>query len=44
MFYLVLVAFIISLIQVNLPGGGEQFLLAQAQNGRTQITAETAVM
>ena len=33
MFYLVLVAYIISLMQVNLTGGGEQFLLQQAQNG-----------
>ena len=37
MLYLVLVAYIISLMQVNLTGGGEQFLLAQAQNGSTQI-------
>ena len=44
MFYLVLVAYIISLLQVNLTGGGEQFLLAQAQNGSTQIMWVTAVM
>ena len=44
MFYLVLVAYIISLMQVNLTGGGEQFLLAQAQNGGTQIMWVTAVM
>ena len=44
MFYLVLVAYIISLMQVNLTGGGEQFLLAQAQNGSTQIMWVTAVM
>ena len=44
MFYLVLVAYIISLMQVNLTGGGEQFLLAQAQNGSTQIRWVTAVM
>ena len=31
MFYLVLVAYIISLMQVNLTGGGEQFLLQQAE-------------
>ena len=37
MFYLVLVAYIISLMQVNLTGGGEQFLLQQAQNGSTEI-------
>ena len=44
MFYLVLVAYIISLMQVNLTGGGEQFLLAQAQNGSTQIMWVTTVM
>ena len=44
MLYLVLVAYIISLMQVNLTGGGEQFLLAQAQNGSTQIMWATAVM
>mgnify|MGYP002615376197 CR=1 FL=1 len=44
MLYLVLVAYIISLMQVNLTGGGEQFLLAQAQNGSTQIMWVTAVM
>lgn len=44
MFYLVLVAYIISLMQVNLTGGGEQFLLAQAQNGSTRIMWVTAVM
>lgn len=44
MFYLVLVAYIISLIQVNLTGGGEQFLLQQAQNGSTEIMWVLAVM
>ena len=44
MLYLVLVAYIISLMQVNLTGGGEQFLLAQAQNGSTQIMWVTVVM
>ena len=44
MLYLVLVAYIISLMQVNLTGGGEQFLLAQAQNGSTQSMWVTAVM
>ena len=44
MFYLVLVAYIISLMQVNLTGGGEQFLLAKAQNGSPHIMWVTAVM
>ena len=44
MFYLVLVAYIISLMQVNLTGGGEQFLLQQAQNGSTEIMWVLAVM
>lgn len=45
MFYLVLVAYIISLMQVNLTGGGEQFLLEQAQFGaRSQIMWVTAMM
>ena len=44
MFYLVLVAYIISLMQVNLTGGGEQFLLEQAQNGSTEIMWVLAVM
>lgn len=33
MFYLLLVAYIISYMQVDLTGGGEQFLLQQAQSG-----------
>lgn len=33
MLYLLLVAYIISIMQVNLTGGGEQFLLQQAQAG-----------
>lgn len=44
MLYLLLVAYIISLMQVNLTGGGEQFLLMQAQNGSTQIMWVVAVM
>lgn len=44
MLYLVLVAYIISLMQVNLTGGGEQFLLNQAQNGSTDIMWVLAVM
>lgn len=44
MLYLVLVAYIISLMQVNLTGGGEQFLLEQAQNGSTEIMWVLAVM
>ena len=44
MFYLVLVAYIISLMQVNLTGGGEQFLLEQAQNGSTEMMWVLAVM
>lgn len=44
MFYLVLVAYIISLMQVNLTGGGEQFLLQQAHNGSTEIMWVLAVM
>ena len=42
--YLVLVAYTISLMQVNLTGGGEQFLLSQAQNGSTDIMWVAAVM
>lgn len=44
MLYLVLVAYTISLMQVNLTGGGEQFLLNQAQNGSTDIMWVLAVM
>lgn len=42
--YLLLVAYIISMMQVNLTGGGEQFLLSQAQNGSTEIMWVTAIM
>ena len=42
--YLMLVAYIISLMQVNLTGGGEQFLLAQAQHGSTDIMWVVAIM
>ena len=45
MFYLLLVAYIISFMQVNLTGGGEQFLLEQAQSGsHAQIMWVTAMM
>ena len=45
MFYLLLVAYIISFMQVNLTGGGEQFLLEQAQSGSpAQIMWVTAMM
>lgn len=44
MLYLLLVAYTISLMQVNLTGGGEQFLLSQAQNGSTDILWVTAIM
>lgn len=37
MLYLLVVAYSISLIQVNLTGGGEQFLLEQASHGSTRI-------
>lgn len=45
MFYLLLVAYIISFMQVNLTGGGEQFLLEQAQSGsHAPIMWVTAMM
>lgn len=44
MLYLMLVAYTISMMQVNLTGGGEQFLLSQAQNGSTEIMWVTAIM
>ena len=44
MLYLLFVAYTISLMQVNLTGGGEQFLLSQAQNGSTDILWVTAIM
>lgn len=37
MFYLLVVAYVISLTEVNLTGGGEQFLLGQAMNADTRI-------
>lgn len=44
LFYLMLVAYTITLMQVNLTGGGEQFLLGQAQNGSANIIWVVAVM
>ena len=44
MFYLLVVAYIISLTEVNLTGGGEQFLVEQAQHGNTQIAWLTGMM
>lgn len=44
MFYLLVVAYIISLTEVNLTGGGEQFLLGQALHGSTQIVWVVAMM
>lgn len=44
MFYLLVVAYIISLTEVNLTGGGEQFLLGQALHGSTQIVWVAAMM
>lgn len=37
MLYLLLIAFLISMAEVNLTGGGEQFLLSQAMQPDTQI-------
>lgn len=42
--YLLLVAYTISLMQVNLTGGGEQFLLGQAQNGSTDLMWVVAML
>lgn len=42
--YLLVVAYIISLTEVNLTGGGEQFLLAQAMDGSKQIIWVSAMM
>lgn len=42
--YLLVVAYIISLTEVNLTGGGEQFLLGQALHGSTQIWWVVAMM
>lgn len=45
MLYLLLVAYIISFMQVNLTGGGEQFLLQQAQFGHgSPVVWVTAMM
>lgn len=37
MLYLLIVAYVISLTEVSLTGGGEQFLLAQAMNGSDEL-------
>lgn len=37
MFYLLVVAYTLSLTEFNLTGGGEQFLLGQAMHGSTQV-------
>lgn len=44
MLYLLLIAFAISLTEVNLTGGGEQFLLGQAIHASTQIWWVVAMM
>lgn len=44
MLYLLIVAYTISLTEVNLTGGGEQFLLIQASGGNTQIMWVAAMM
>lgn len=43
-FYLLVVAYLISLTEVDLTGGGEQFLLMQAMDGSTRIGWVTAMM
>lgn len=44
MLYLLIVAYVISLTEVNLTGGGEQFLLAQAMDASRQIVWLSAMM
>lgn len=44
MLYLLVVAYIISLTEINLTGGGEQFLLMQATGGSSSIGWVTAMM
>ena len=44
MLYLLVVAYAISLVEVSLTGGGEQFLLGQATDGSTQIMWVLAMM
>lgn len=44
MLYLLMVAYLLSLTEVNLTGGGEQFLLGQAMHGSTQIGWLTAML
>ena len=44
MLYLLIVAYTISLFDVDLTGGGEQFLLQQASHGSTQIGWVVAMM
>lgn len=44
MLYLLVIAYSISLVQVNLTGGGEQFLLEQASGGNSHIMWVVAMM
>lgn len=44
MLYLLFIAYLISMTEFNLTGGGEQFLLSQAMNPDTQILWVTAMM
>lgn len=44
MLYLLFIAYIISMTEFNLTGGGEQFLLSQAMNPDTQILWVTGMM
>ncbi|GCB37293.1 ClC family H(+)/Cl(-) exchange transporter [Bacteroides faecalis] len=44
MLYLLFIAYLISMTEVNLTGGGEQFLLSQAMNPDTQILWITSMM
>lgn len=44
MLYLLILAYIISLTEVSLTGGGEQFLMMQATDGSRQILWVTAMM
>lgn len=44
MLYLLIVAYVISLVEVDLTGGGEQFLLTQAISGSNQVYWLTAMM
>ena len=44
MFYLLIMAYAISLTEVNLTSGGEQFLMMQAMNGNRQLFWVTGMM